>query len=386
MSTNRLFKPLRLGHLDLKHRVMMAPLTRFRADENHVQLPFVKEYYEQRAAVPGTFIITEATFISPQAGGYNNVPGLWNTEQVAAWKEITEAVHAKGSYIYCQLWALGRVAVPQNLKCEGGFDVVTSSTGPLVSGGAVKNDQGTARGMTKEEIESYIQDYANAARNAIDAGFDGVELHGANGYLIDQFWQDTCNKRTDEYGGSVENRARFGLEVTRAVIDAVGGDSKKVGMRLSPWSTFQDMRMEDPIPQFSHIVKELKKLDLAYLHLVESRVKKDSSAADGGYHAVTRENDPFVELWGTQAPILLAGGFDPVKAQKVLSEVYTAENVGIAFGRYFISTPDLPFRIEKGIELTPYNRDTFYKQMSKDGYVDYPFSEEWLKQQSESKL
>lgn len=163
--------------------------------------------------------------------------------------------------------------------------------------------------------------------------------------------------------------------MTKAVIEAVGGDSKKVGMRLSPWSPFQGMGMKDPIPQFSHIVRELKDLQLAYLHLVESRVS--GTSADGVYNAVTRENDPFVEIWGTAAPIILAGGFDPVKAKRVMSEVYTAENVMVAFGRYFISTPDLPFRIQHGVELNAYDRKTFYKPEVAEGYVDYPFSEEF---------
>lgn len=202
---------------------------------------------------------------------------------------------------------------------------------------------------------------------------------GANGYLIDQFWQSNSNQRTDEYGGSIEKRARFGLEVTKAIIEAVG-DSKKVGMRLSPWSTFQGMKMPEPISQFSHVVSELKKLDLAYLHLVESRVS--GTSADGVYNAVTRENDELVALWGDQAPILLAGGFTPDKAKKVMTEVYTDENVCVVFGRYFISTPDLPYRIQNNIELTPWDRKTFYKAKSPDGYIDYPFSTEWLQQHS----
>ncbi|KAI7362303.1 hypothetical protein KC354_g7395 [Hortaea werneckii] len=317
----------------------------------HVPGKYAKKYYEQRASVPGTFIITEATFISPQAGGYNNVPGIWNDDQINAWRDIVNAVHAKGSFIYLQLWALGRAAgteaAAKNLQREGPFPVVSSSAVPISS-----------------EYEE-----PKALR------FDGVEIHGANGYLIDQFWQDVCNQRTDNYGGSVEKRARFGLDVTKAVIEAVG-DSKKVGMRLSPWSNFQGMGMKDPVPQFSHIVSELKKLDLAYLHLVESRLS--GTSADGVYQAVTRENDPFVELWGLQAPIMLAGGFDPPKAKRVLSEVYTAENVMIAFGRYFISTPDLPYRIRNDIALTPWNRKTFYKPEAAEGYIDYPFSKEFV--------
>ncbi|KAK5125600.1 hypothetical protein LTR85_011874 [Meristemomyces frigidus] len=374
MSADRLFEPLELGHCQLKHRMVMAPLTRFRANSDHVPGPYMKEYYEQRASVPGTFLITEAVFISPRAGGYNNVPGIWSDAQVEAWKEIVDAVHAKGSFVYMQLWALGRVAVSANLKREGPFPVVSSSAVP------VSSEHEEPKAMTEEDIKAFIQDYANAAANAIKAGFDGVEIHGANGYLIDQFWQDNANRRTDEYGGSIENRARFGIEVTQAVIQAVG-DSKKVGMRLSPWSPFQGMGMKEPIPQFSHIVSEMKKLKLAYLHLVESRVS-GASAADGVYNAVTHENDPFVELWGLEGPIVLAGGFDPVKAKKVMSEVYTAENVVIAFGRYFISNPDLPFRIQNSIELQEYNRKTFYKAEAAEGYTDYPSSKEFLGQES----
>lgn len=365
---DRLFKPLQLGRVTLDHRMVMAPLTRYRASDDHIPGHYAAQYYAQRASVPGTLIITEATFISPQAGGYKNVPGIWNDEQVAAWKEITDAVHAKGSYIYCQLWALGRVAMLNVLE-KTGHRIISSSATPL------DTDHAEPHALSKPEIQSLVSDYATAARNAMRAGFDGVEAHGANGYLIDQFWQDVVNQRTDEYGGSIENRARFGLQVTKAIIEATG-DSKKVGMRLSPWSTFQGMKMRDPIPQFSHIVAELKKLELAYLHLVESRVS--GSSADGVYNAVTRENDALVELWGAQAPIMLAGGFTPEKAKKVLGEIYTAENVCIAFGRSFISTPDLPFRIRNGIELQRWDRTTFYTRKSPEGYIDYPFSDEWL--------
>jgi NADPH2 dehydrogenase len=184
----------------------------------------------------------------------------------------------------------------------------------------------------------------------------------------------------DKWGGSNENRARFGLEVTKAVIDAVG-DSKKVGMRLSPWATGQGMRMKDPVPQFSHIVSELKKLNIAYLHLIESRVA-GRSAVDAVYRHVTRENDPFIEIWGPEAPIILAGGFDADKAKRITSEVYLGDNVLIAFGRYWISNPDLPFRVQHGIELQPYDRRTFYKANTNEGYTTYPFSKEWRQQES----
>jgi len=230
--SDKLFEPLKVGSLELAHRVVMAPLTRFRADDRHIPLPFVKRYYEQRASVPGTLLITEATFITPQAGGYNNVPGIWSTEQIQAWKEVTDAVHAKGSYIFCQLWALGRVAVPDNLRKEG-FKLVSSSPTPVSSEHEIPEE------LSEEEIQQYIVDYTQAAKNAIEAGFDGVELHGANGYLVDQFLQDTCNARTDRWGGNVENRSRFHLEITKSLVKAIGAE--RVGVRLSPYSTFQGM-------------------------------------------------------------------------------------------------------------------------------------------------
>jgi NADPH2 dehydrogenase len=225
-----------------------------------------------------------------------------------------------------------------------------------------------------DEIQGIIQEFATAAKNAMAAGFDGVEIHGANGYLLDQFWHDACNQRTDEYGGSIEKRARFGLEVTRAVIDAVG-DSKKVAIRLSPW-IFDPMQVDkDPVPQFLYIISELKKLGLAYLHLVESRLSGTPESAV--YKVLTRRNVPFVELWGEEAPVIVAGGFTPESAKKVTEEIYTGNNVCLAFGRYFISTPDLPFRIREGLELNKYDRPTFYTKMSPKGYVDYPFSREY---------
>ncbi|KAK1823784.1 hypothetical protein LTR12_001739 [Friedmanniomyces endolithicus] len=374
-TVDRLSEPLQLGHCQLKHRMVMAPLTRFRSTMEHIPGKYMKEYYEQRASVPGTLLITEATFIAPQAGGYNNVPGIWSDEQVEAWKPIVDAVHAKGSFIYLQLWALGRAAgaeaAAKNLQREGPYPVVSSSAL------AISSEYEEPTSLTEEEIQTFVKYCANAASNSMKAGFDGVEIHGANGYLIDQFWQDVSNRRTDGYGGSIEKRARFGLEVTKAVIEACGGDSKKVGMRLSPWSTFQSMGMQEPIPQFSYIVEELKKLKLTYLHLVESRTS-GKSAVDAEYATVTGNNDKLAEVWGVSAPIILAGGFDAEKAKKAVSEIYTTENVCIAFGRAFISTPDLPFRIQHGIELAPYDRKTFYKAESPDGYIDYPFSKEFL--------
>ncbi|KAF2228306.1 NADH flavin oxidoreductase/12-oxophytodienoate reductase [Elsinoe ampelina] len=365
-SSSRLFEPLRIGSLNLSSRLIMAPLTRFRADGEHVPLPFVAEYYAQRACVPGTLLITEATFISPQAGGYPSVPGIYSQPQIDAWKKIVDAVHEKGGYIYLQLWALGRAAKGAVLKQEGAGDVVSASDLPIEGGGD------TPRPLTEEEIQQYIKDYAQAAKNAVHgAGFDGVEIHGANGYLVDQFLQDVSNKRTDAWGGSVEKRARFGIEVSKAVVEAVGAD--KTGIRLSPWSTFQSMKMANPIPQFTYLLQELKKLMLAYVHVVESRVSGNADVES------TEKNDFVFNLWDV-SPVLTAGGFKPDSAKRFVDEEYKDKELGVVFGRYFISTPDLVYRIKNGLELQPYDRDTFYNPGKPEGYIDYPFSEEFKKE------
>ncbi|KAF7956706.1 hypothetical protein EAE96_004036 [Botrytis aclada] len=366
MSSSTLFTPLKVGTSELQHRVAMAPLTRFRADDNHVPLPMVAEYYAQRASVPGTLLITEATFIAPQAGGYPNAPGIWSKEQIAGWNKVTDAVHAKKSYIWLQLWALGRSADPSNLQAEGGYKLKSSSDIALEGGGKPEP-------LTEAEIKEYIGLYAQAAKNAIEAGFDGVEIHGANGFLIDQFFQDTANKRTDSWGGSVENRARFGLEVSKAVVAAVGAE--KTSVRLSPFSPFQGMKMADPIPQFTYITQELKKLNLAYLHVVESRI-----TGDGDIEA-TEKVDFLIDIWNGTSPILLAGGFKPESAKKAADEKYKGKDIVIAFGRYFIANPDLPFRLKEGIDFTPYDRNFFYNKKEAEGYTTYSFSKEFEAQQ-----
>ncbi|KAK5740831.1 Chanoclavine-I aldehyde reductase fgaOx3 [Elasticomyces elasticus] len=368
-ESSRLFTPLKLGNHELSSRIAMAPLTRFRADDDHVQLPFVKDYYAERACVPGTLMITEATVISPAASGYANVPGIYNATQIKAWKEIVDSVHKSGGIFFLQLWALGRSANPDVKKQEGTGDVVSASDIPM----SVSDNSPIPRPLTEEEIQQYIKDYATAAKNAVKgAGFDGVEIHGANGYLVDQFTQDTSNKRTDGWGGSIEKRARFSVEVTKAVVDAVGAD--KTGIRLSPWSPFQGMGMEEPIPQFSYLVEELKKLKLAYIHLVESRVSGNADVES------TEKVDPFIDIWGSTSPILLSGGFKPESARRAVNEEYKDENIVVVFGRYFVSNPDLVFRVEKGIKLTQYDRATFYDPKTEKGYLWYPFSEEFEKE------
>ncbi|PGH30964.1 NADPH2 dehydrogenase [[Emmonsia] crescens] len=354
--------PIQVGNITLQHRIVLAPLTRYRADDNHVPLPFVKDYYAQRASIPGTLLITEGTFISPRAGGFNNVPGIYNDVQIKAWKEVTDAVHAKGCFIFCQLWALGRAANPQVLAADG-YPVVSSSNLPISEKNPVPEP------LDEKGIQMFIQDYVQAAKNAIQAGFDGVEIHGANGYLCDQFLQDTCNNRNDRWGGSIENRSRFGIEVATAIVAAIG--SEKTAYRVSPWSPFQGMGMTDPRPQFTHLAQNLAKIRLAYLHVVESRI--NGSQSFEGTHEST---DFLVDAFGNSGAVILAGGFSPESATETIAN-HKDPRIAIAFGRYFIPNPDLPFRILNHIDLTPYNRSTFYNPKSTVGYIDYPNSSQY---------
>lgn len=352
-------KPLRLGGLNLKHRVVLAPLARYRADDDHVPLGFVKDYYEQRASVPGTLLITEGSFITKRAGGNRNVPGIWNDKQIEKWKEITDAVHKKGFYISCQLWALGRAANPEVLR-EDNSRLISSGNIPI------SPEDPAPEPLTEEEILEWIQDYGTAAKNAISAGFDGVEIHGANGYLADQFLQDTSNNRTDSWGGSVENRSRFGFEVAKAVSSAIGAE--RVGYRISPWSPFQGMKIEDPVPRFSDITKKLAGLKIAYLHVVEPRIS-GSQTIEAKEQAV----DFLIDAFHNDGVVILAGGFTAETANMTI-ETHAPHKIAIAFGRHFLANPDLPYRLLNNIELNPYNRDTFYVPKSKVGYIDYPFS------------
>ncbi|KAH8194876.1 hypothetical protein TruAng_010956 [Truncatella angustata] len=339
----------------------MAPLTRLRATDDHIPVPLMAEYYSQRASVPGTLIISEGTYVSPSAcGGFANAPGIWSKAQVAAWRTITDEVHRKGCFIVCQIFAMGRAANAEVAEKEG-IDIVGPSAIPVGQGSAIP------RPMIIQEIKQTVQDFATAAKNAIDAGFDGVECHGANGYLIDQFIQDVSNQRDDEYGGSVENRSRLISDIMKAVVDAVGPE--RVGLRLSPWSSFNGMKMKDPIPQFADIINKASNLNLAFLHLVESRIS-GSEDQEGG------ESLEFAyKLWN--GPLLVAGGFKAAEAQKLVDEQYPDKDMMVIFGRYFVSNPDLVYRIKKGLELSEYERKTFYTN-SAAGYVDYRFSAEYL--------
>lgn len=350
----------------------MAPLTRHRASDDHIPSPFAQEYYSQRASLPGTLLISEATFIAKRAGGYHNVPGIYNDTQIAAWKPITDAVHAKGSFIFCQLWCLGRTADPTVTEKEN-IEIVGPSSVPL-------NDV-PVRELAEEEVQDVVKDYARAASNAIAAGFDGVEIHGANGYMVDAFLQDVTNHRSDNYGGSIEKRTRFAGEVVDAVAQAIGSD--RVGIRFSPYSSFNGMKMADPRPQFGHAIKTLSDKGLAYIHLVEARIAGNMDVEG----AAAETLDFAMDAWGDAAPLFIAGGFTPETARLAVDETYHGRrNLAVAFGRYFLSTPDLPFRIRESIAPNFYDRSSFYTPKAREGYVDYPFSKEWMAEQGSARL
>ncbi|RFU77290.1 nadph dehydrogenase [Trichoderma arundinaceum] len=363
MAESRLWKPLKIAGVEVKHRIGMPALSRFRGTDEHAATSMMKEYYSQRSRVPGTLIITEAGIISPNAGGYPNAPGIWREDQISAWKTITDEVHRNGSFIINQMFHVGRAAVPEIAKKEG-IEIVSASAIPHEKNAPVP------RALTVEEINQIVQDFATAARNAIRAGFDGVELHAANGYLIDSFIQDVSNTRTDAYGGSIENRSRFVYEVMKAVGDAIGPE--RVGIRMSPWSTFQGMRMKEPVPQFSDVISKAKDLGLAYIHLIEPRVVNNEDLD----HPITDSLDFAINLW--DRPILLAGGYRPDNVQKAVDEMYPSKDIVVMFGRYFVANPDLVFRIKNRLQLNNYDRSTFYAVKNPNGYLDYPFSDEFL--------
>ncbi|KAE9404758.1 FMN-linked oxidoreductase [Gymnopus androsaceus JB14] len=373
-----LFQPAHVGNMLLQHRVVMAPLTRFRATADHVPPPIVAEYYSQCASIPRTLIVSEATLIKHEAGGYAHVPGIWSDEQIAGWKEVTAAVHAKGSFIFLQLWALGRAAVPgkPGMEPDYPYDFVSASDIPIDPSSTHK-----PRPLAISEIQKYIGWYSTAAKSAVErAGFDGVEIHSSNGFLLDQFLQDMSNVREDNYGGSVENRARFSLEVVDAVVKAVG--PSRTAIRIGPWNTFQGMKMKDPKPTFQHLVQEIKKAHptLSYIHVVEPRVEglELRNKEDVPEH----ENNDFIrEVWtqeGNTRWLISAGGYVRESAIKA-----TENNKGelIAFGRPFLDNPDLPYRLEHDIPLNKPDRTKFYvpNSTSPEGYTDYPFAS---KQQS----
>lgn len=266
-----LFSSFQLGSLSLPHRIIMAPLTRMRAGAGNVPQPINAQYYAQRASA--ALIISEATQISPQGVGYPYTPGIHSSEQIAGWKLVTQAVHDRGGRIFLQLWHVGRVSHP-SLQPNGALPVAPSAIAPEGMAATYEGEKPFVipRALETEEIPAIVEQYRQAAQNAMEAGFDGVEIHSANGYLLDEFLQDGSNQRSDRYGGSIENRARLLMEVTEAVTSVWGGD--RVGVRLSPSSTFMSMQDSNPQALFGYVGKELNRFGLAYLHIVEPRDRK----------------------------------------------------------------------------------------------------------------
>jgi N-ethylmaleimide reductase len=366
-----LFSPLKIGPYQLKHRVVMAPLTRMRAEKPSLApRPLNVEYYAQRAT-PGGLIIAEASPVVATGFGSPGVPGIYSEQQIKGWREVVDAVHAKGGVIFLQLWHVGRVS--HSSFQPGGLLPVAPSAVPIPADLKTMTADGkvvpyeTPRALETSEIPGVIDAYRQAARNALEAGFDGVEIHGANGYLIEQFLQSHTNLRTDQYGGSIENRTRFLMEVTQAAIEVWGAD--RVGLRLSPYGVANGSGEPDPMPLYTHVIKSLDRLGLAYLHFVEPR----SSGA--GRAEVNHQNVPaamvlFRPMWSGK--LITAGGFTGETADAAIAAGHAD---AIAFGRIFISNPDLPRRLQRGYPLTPYNRATFYGGEAA-GYTDYPVHDE----------
>ncbi len=361
-----LFDALPLGDITLPNRVIMAPLTRMRTQQpGNIPYALNAEYYAQRASAG--LIISEATQISPQGQGYPHTPGIHSPEQIAGWKLTTDAVHHKGGRIFLQLWHVGRISHP-SLQPNGAAPVAPSAIAAANSGTYTADWKQTPiltpRALETAEIAGIVADFAQGAKNAKAAGFDGVEVHGANGYLLDQFLQDGSNHRTDNYGGSIENRARLLLEVVDATI-AVWGKGR-VGVRLSPYGTFNDMHDSNPTALFGYVLEQLNQRGIAYVHVIEPR-----SSSAGGSDAVTEDAPSTSALFRSQfkGAFISAGGYNADNAkQAVESDAVDA----VAFGRAYIANPDLVERLQANAPLNRYNRATFYGGQEV-GYTDYPF-------------
>ena len=358
MNTPDLFTPVRLGALEAPNRIIMAPLTRMRAGPGRVPTPLMAEYYAQRAAAG--LIVNEATAISQQGTGCPNSPSIYNEEQIAGWQKVTAAVHRAGGRIFLQLWHMGRISHP-SFQADGALPVAPSAIAPRT--GQVLTDRGmqpyvTPRALDKAALPGIVKQYAVAAGHAKTAGFDGVEIHNANGYLLDQFLRDGTNQRTDEYGGPVRNRARLTLEVTDAVTQVWGADH--VGIRFSPGGIFNDMHDSNPLETFSHVLHELNRFKLAYAHLIVSTADDLKHGAVPVPLAALRK-----EFHG---PLIVANGFNFTTATQALAEDMAD---AVAFGRLFIANPDLPERFRLNGPLNPLDEATLYGGARK-GYTDYP--------------
>ncbi len=349
-----LFTPVRLARHSLPNRVVMAPMTRNRAGEGNVPTAASALYYIQRASAG--LIVTEGSQVSPRGVGYPDTPGIHSDAQVEGWRRITDAVHAQGGRIFLQLWHVGRISHP-SMQADGGLPVAPSA---LAADAALYTPDGplpypTPRALETDEVAGVVEEFARGAANALRAGFDGVELHGANGYLIDQFLRDGSNRRTDRYGGPVENRARFLLQVAAAVSDVWGGD--RVGVRVSPLNPYNGMSDSDPAGIFGYAAQALNRFGLAYLHVSEPVSTPEEARVAPELRRAFR------------GPLILNGGYDRATADAAISS--GAADL-VSFGVPFLANPDLPERLAEGAELNAPDRATFYGGGER-GYTDYPF-------------
>ncbi|WVQ85652.1 hypothetical protein IAT38_007818 [Cryptococcus sp. DSM 104549] len=356
---SKLFEPITVGSTALKYRIVMAPMTRMRASQSTgVPSEYTIEYYAQRAS-EGGLIITEGTLVAEEDMGYPFIPAIWSSEQVEVWKKVTAAVHAKGGKIYSQFGTVGRIAMPGLLP-----KIFSPSTIPAEG---LSTD---LTPMTVEDIDRFVEHYRKAAVNAVEAGFDGIEIHCCSGFLLDQFVQSVSNDRTDDYGGSVANRIRFPLRAIAAVCSVIG--ASKVGVRISPFSRYQSMREPDPMATFVPYVEALLEAqpDLGHVHAVEARADE----INGSLVGAPPESDNLdaireaVKKVGKGTVLIVSGGYTPESA-KEHADKYSNEL--IAFGRDFTSNPDLPERIKNGWPLKKYKREFFYAQ-TPEGYIDFP--------------
>src|SRR4030081_2568758 len=361
----KLFTPAQIGRITLNHRVVMPPMSRLRAQPGTgIPSDLMLEYYSQRAS-DGGLILTEATAIAASARGYYHAPGLYNDEHVAGWKRITDAVHAKGAYFFAQLWHAGRTT---HISITGSQPVTASVDPTYWADPSIVVDTPDGfrqtsphRALETAEIAGVLGQYRAAAQNAKKAGFDGVEVMAANGHLMDQFLQDNTNKRTDQYGGTVENRMRLLVEVVQTLAEVWGAD--RVGIRLAASGTFNHMGDSNPRALFRSVAERLDGFGLAYLHLVEPRVKGGETIAETQAPVAAQELSKIFK-----GPVIAAGGFNPETAEASLAN---GDAGLIAFGRHFIANPDLTRRIELGLPLNRYDRSTFYGYTAR-GYTDYP--------------
>ena len=363
---SKLFSNVKIGQFELTHRVVLAPLTRMRAEEGAIPGALMAQYYSQRAS-KGGFLLTEGTAVSPGGNGYLGAPGLYDDSQIAGWSRVVAGVHAKGGKIFSQLYHAGRQShddlQPKGERPVGPSEIPHNGMAYLEGGWTPSTPN---RALTLDEIPGIVEQFRSAAKRALAAGFDGVELHGANGYLLDQFLQDSVNQRTDVYGGSFENRARLLIEVTQAVISVWG--SNRVAVRLSPASIFNDMGDSQPMELFTYVVQQLDKLNLAYLHLIEPRINGVIEDENVDQEAIASKHlrQHFSGI------IITAGGYNGDSARAIIE---SGDADLVAFGRHLVANPDLPERLRRDLPLNAYDRPTFMGG-NEVGYTDYPFYSE----------